>query len=391
MKREERQRVLSNRECINILSKDIDKITEEEKVKLRELYTGYGSMCADGLAQFYTPGSVCKMIANYVNPLLPNNPKVLEPSAGTGGLIRYIRDDAKITCVEIDQTSSKIMSLCYPNFEVINDSAMNHDRDNYYDIIISNPPFNIPVYGDIDKWECAKFDKKKNQYKANSDALFLELAVKSLKVGGYGVFILPSGVGYKAAMKKTRQMLLDSCWIIANIELPPATFSKSGTTIKTHIIIFRKAPKLPKFKCTSKCDDHCGEFLLGQPPIQCVQINDIGFDEKGRESGRYKDNDWYSNQLEEALERISDDLYRQNTCPEKPTWSEKEDITQCMYWGEYSNGYQLNKNRQDPKDLVYFQELTLGRGCEIEYNGVEYSTLDWDVMDKLVNTYGNIN
>ena len=194
MKREERQRVLSNRECINILSKDIDKITEQEKEKLRELYTGYGSMCADGLAQFYTPDSVCKMIASYVNPLLPNNPKVLEPSAGTGGLIRYIREDAEITCVEIDQTSSKIMSLCYPNFEVINDSAMNHDRDNYYDIIISNPPFNIPVYGDIDKWECAKFDKKKNQYKANSDALFLELAVKSLKIGGYGIFILPSGI-----------------------------------------------------------------------------------------------------------------------------------------------------------------------------------------------------
>lgn len=387
MNSDERKRVIKNKKCISIIYKPIEQITEEERQLLKENYSGYGSVLGvDGLAQFFTPDCVSKFIADYINPKLPPNAKILEPSAGAGSLLKYIKEDTNITCVKIDEISSKILKICTEH-EVINDSAMNHCRENYYDAIISNPPFNITIEGDI-QWDCTKLDKKLNKYKANSDNFFLEMAVKSLKVGGYGIFILPSSIGFKSALKKTREFILDNCWFIANIELPPETFSASGTTIKTHILIFRKAPKLPKYECTSYDKIEGNQFLLGQPPICCIQINDIGYDSKGNLTHRYDDDYEYNSQLDEALDMLEDTLYLHNTCPENPC---KENNDEYLYWKEADLGYETNRNRQDKKALVFFETQTLGRGKEIEFEGEEYSTLDWDVMDRLIEKYKNVN
>lgn len=382
MNSDERKRVIKNKECISIIHKPLEEITEDEKQLLKENFSGYSSMGVDELASFYTPDCISKFIADYINPRLSTHAKILEPSAGAGRLIKYIKDDAKITCVEIDDISAKILKIC-TNHEVINDSAINHYRENYYDAIISNPPFNITIEGDL-QWDCTKLDKKNNKYRANSDNFFLEMAVKSLKVGGYGIFILPSSIGFKSALKKTREFILDNCWFIANIELPPETFSASGTNIKTHILIFRKAPKLPKFECTSYDAIKANKFLLGQPPICCIQINDIGYDAKGKLTHRYDDDYDYNSQLDEALDVLNDPLYLDNTCPENPMHEEND---KYIYWSEGDLGYEINKNRQDKKALVFFETQTLGRGKEIEYEGEEYSTLDWNCMDRLVEKY----
>ena len=382
MNSDERKRVIKNKECISIIHKPIEQITEEEKELLKENYSGYSSMGVDGLASFYTPDCVSKFIADYINPKLPPNAKVLEPSAGAGSLLKYIKEDTNITCVEIDEISSKILKICTKH-EVINDSAMNHCRENYYDAIISNPPFNITIEGNI-QWDCTKLDKKSNKYKANSDNFFLEMVVKSLKVGGYGIFILPSGIGYKSALKKTRELILDNCWFIANIELPPETFQASGTTIKTHILIFRKAPNLPKFECTSYDKIEGNKFLLGQPPICCIQINDIGYDAKGKLTHRYDDDYRYNSQLDEALDVLNNELYLKNTNPLNPSKTENDTY---LYWSQSDEGYRENKNKLDPKGLVFFETLTLGRGKEIKYKNEEYETLDWNVMDRLIEKY----
>lgn len=383
MNSDERKRVLKNKECISIIHKPMDQITDEEKQLLKENYSGYGSVLGiDGLAQFFTPSCLSKFIADYINPKLPPNAKILEPSAGAGSLLKYIKEDANITCVEIDEISAKILKICTEH-EVVNDSAMNHYRENYYDAIISNPPFNITIEGDI-KWDCTKLDKKTNKYKANSDNFFLEMAVKSLKVGGYGIFILPSSIGFKSALKKTREMILDNCWFISNIELPPETFQASGTNIKTHILIFRKAPKLPKFECISYDKIEGNQFLLGQPPICCIKINDIGYDAKGKLTHRYDDDYRYNSQLDEALDILNNDLYLKNTNPLNPSKTENDTY---LYWSQSDEGYKENTNQLDPKGLVFFETLTLGRGIEIKYKNEEYETLDWDVMDRLIEQY----
>lgn len=98
-----------------------------------------------GLAQFFTPDHVCKFIAEYLNPLLPEKPKVLEPSAGVGALLNYIREDAEITCVELEPSQCKILEYTEPTWEVLNMSAGEFERKDYFDLVIGNPPLILPL------------------------------------------------------------------------------------------------------------------------------------------------------------------------------------------------------------------------------------------------------
>ena len=80
MGKQVRERIVNNNKCLNILSKDINEVTEEERLFLKKEYTGWGSIMGNtlGLAQFFTPDHVCKFIAEYINPKLPEKPKVLD-------------------------------------------------------------------------------------------------------------------------------------------------------------------------------------------------------------------------------------------------------------------------------------------------------------------------
>lgn len=384
MGRQERERVKNNSKCLEILSKPKNEVTEEERIFLKKEYTGWGSILGNtiGLAQFFTPDHVCKFIAGYMNPRLPNNPKVLEPSAGVGALLNYIRKDAEITCIEIDSSQCKILEYTEPKYEVLNMSAGEFYRPNYYDLVIGNPPFNLNIETKRD-WKLRKKSKK-----INSDELFLELAIESAKEGGYIAFILPQSINFKNSLKGIRKLIYDNCWCIANISLPSETFAASGTNIPVTLLILRKAPsRLPKVKNTNPKELGEVEFILGQPPVICIEITNIGYDKKGNLTP-IDPNDKEFTQLDYALENLNDGLYFENTCPESPEWKERENpVHDFMCVGQCGLAYNYAKNGTPKIFPIMYNQLTLGRGKEIEFEGVEYSTMDWNVMDELVEKY----
>ena len=69
MSKEARERIIKNNRCLDILAKDKNDITEEERLFLKKEYTGWGSILGNtvGLAQFFTPDHVCKFISEYIN------------------------------------------------------------------------------------------------------------------------------------------------------------------------------------------------------------------------------------------------------------------------------------------------------------------------------------
>ena len=151
MDKNERDRVMKNRKCISIMSKPLEEISSEEKEFIKDNYSGYGSILGvEGLAQFFTPHEVSFELDNYLNKVLPINAKILEPSVGAGSLLFNLREDFQITTIDVDEMNYKLNCILHPNFENFNDSACNHKRENYYDAVIANPPFNISVDGDID-------------------------------------------------------------------------------------------------------------------------------------------------------------------------------------------------------------------------------------------------
>ena len=385
MGKETRERIINNNRCLDILTKDKENITEDERAFLKKEYTGWGSVLGNtvGLAQFFTPDHVCKFIAEYLNPRLPENPKVLEPSAGVGALLNYIRKDAEITCVELEPSQCKILEYTEPAYEVINMSAGEFDRPNYYDLVIGNPPFNLTIETQKE-WSL----RKKNG-KINSDELFLELAIQSAKEGGYIAFILPQSINYKDSLKGIRKLIYDTCWCIANISLPAETFAMSGTNVPVTLLILRKAPKvLPKVKTTNPKELGNAEFILGQPPVISIDITNIGYDKKGKLTPIDKDDEEFT-QLDYVLDCLNDGLVFENICPEEPEWKAKDNPNHdflCV--GTVGMAYNYAKNGTHKLMPVMYNQLTLGRGCEIEYKGIEYSTMDWNVMDELVERYG---
>lgn len=386
MGKETRDRILNNNRCLDILSKNKEDITEEERLFLKREYTGWGSIMGNtiGLAQFFTPTHVCRFIAEYLNDRLPSNPKVLEPSAGVGALLNYIRADAEITCVELEPSQCKILEYTEPTWEVLNMSAGEFHRQDYFDLVIGNPPFNLPIET-TKEWSL----RKKNG-KINSDELFLELAIESCKEGGYIAFILPQSINYKDSLKGIRKLIYDTCWGIVNISLPAETFAASGTNIPVTLLILRKAPKcLPKVKTTNPKEIGDAEFILGQPPFISIDITNIGYDKKGKLTPIDKDDPEFT-QLDYVLDSLNDDLVFENICPEQPEWHERgKPIHDFIGVGQCGQAYNFARNGTHELMPVMYNQLTLGRGCEIEYEGVEYSTMSWDVMDELIDKYSN--
>lgn len=384
MSKEARERIIKNNRCLDILAKDKNDITEEERLFLKKEYTGWGSILGNsvGLAQFFTPNHVCKFIAEYINPLLPDNPKVLEPSAGVGALLNYIRKDAEITCVELEPSQCKILEYTEPTWEVLNMSASEFRRENYFDLVIGNPPFNLTIQTE------REWSLRKKTGKINSDELFLELAIESVKVGGYIIFILPQSINYRDSLAGIRKIIYENCWVIANISLPPETFCASGTNIPTTLLILRKAPKNIPFVTTTDVKE-LGEvkFLLGQPPVISIEITNIGYDKKGKVVPIFEDDTSYT-QLDYVLDALKDDLVFSNICPEEPEWKAKgKEPFNLMCVGKVGMAYNYAKNGTH-KDLpIMYNQLTLGRGQEVEFEGVQYSTLDWGIMDKLIEKY----
>lgn len=94
------------------------------------------------LGQFFTPPEIAARMVE----LLEVEPGmcVLEPSAGTGNLIKALLDfepSLQITAVEIDVALAKNLTVRFPQVKVICGNCLDIPIGTLYDRIIMNPPF----------------------------------------------------------------------------------------------------------------------------------------------------------------------------------------------------------------------------------------------------------
>ncbi|WP_178023038.1 class I SAM-dependent DNA methyltransferase [uncultured Paenibacillus sp.] len=392
-----------------IVAKPRDEITAEDIAFLRENYTSTGGLLPNAYAggAFYTPTHVARFVIEALRGLCGGQFAVgsrwLEPSCGSGVFLEHIPDDAEITALELDDLSAKVTSLIYPHANVIQGDAFTHDRRDYYDFVVGNPPYGVTI--DIaadtlpDTFETLRTTK--GRAKGKSECAFIELAIKAVKPGGYIAFVLPMGLNYASYAENVRRLLYETCWHVATIMLPGETFALTGTTIPTQILIVRKAPPgtplIPsaekrwgsKFKRSDYGDitQFDAKFLAGQTPAYFAQITDIGYDAKGKPTPS-KWNDGLT-QLDELLDDFTDDyLTRSNLYPHIPSWHSVKDVSAFMFsHGNGScDGYRYASYTYS--DGPYrWNELTLGAGEEVEWNGEEVSTFDFAWQDRIVADY----
>jgi hypothetical protein len=366
---------------MEIIAKPYADITEGDRQFLRENYTSAGGLLPNAYSggAFFTPTHVAKFMWDALQPLLPDSPRVLEPSAGAGVFLEHAPEDAKITALELERTSAKVTTLLYPDAEVIEGDALAHSRRNYYDLVIGNPPYGVAIEFEptLEDEEWA-LSKAKNKRKGKSEVAFIELAIKAVKPGGYVAFVLPLGLSYGNYAKKLRQLMHETCWQVATILLPGETFAATGTTISTQIMIIRKAPEWTKLiePATKKWNSNFrrggdkditefgARFLEGQPPAYFAKITDIGIDKHGKVTVI----DGEDSQLDQLLDDFTDDnLMRANLYPHLPSWHSIDKGNDAFY---FAHGNDMCDGHRDASytfaDGPYrWNELTLGTGEDL--------------------------
>lgn len=402
MGKADRKRWEGNVKSLEIIAKPREDITDEDVEFLRQNYTSVGGLLPNAFSggAFFTPTHVAKFIWQVLEPRLPANARILEPSVGSGVFLEHAPPDANITALELDKTSAKVTSILYPNAEIIEGNALVHERRNYYDLIIGNPPYGVSVEIPDTGEDWASLGKaSKGVRKGKSEVAFIEFAIKCAKPGGYIAFVLPKGISYANYAAKLRKYMYENCWQVATVFLPGETFAHVGTTIETQIIIVRKAtpnarmiePATKKWGSNFRRSDYGditefnAKFLEGQTPAYFAKVTDIGYDKDGKSTDKWGDG---LTQLDELVDDFTDTLVRENLYPHIPSWHGLKDVTSFFF----SNGNDSCDGHREASAVYKYgpyrwNELTLGAGDEVQWKGHEVSTFDFDWQDEIVAEY----
>ena len=232
--------------------------------------------------QFRTPRHIIKMMVELIDPKMGD--AICDPACGSAGFLvasyehilknntspeiikkdehgneyyfkgdkldknqcRILREDS-LFGFDFDQTMVRIslMNLMMhginrPRISQVNTLSTRYDEENYYNIVLANPPFK----GAIDETEISgNFSIKTKK----TEILFLELMYNVLSSGGSCAVIVPDGVvfGGSRAHKAIRKKLLEDCRLDAVISMPSGVF-KPYAGVSTGILVFTKGEPTKK-------------------------------------------------------------------------------------------------------------------------------------------------
>jgi len=242
-----------------------------ERIFVDAVY-GAGKGSKSQLGQFFTSPKVKNLLVNLVNPKVKENGEiesVLDPSAGTGGIlntvIKHFKNNNQITTEELRkqlikniygiEIKGKIYNLCLSNMlintghilpNVICADSIRKFHNIKVDTIIANPPFSVNInYNELlsslgsieilDDYIPIKAGGK------NSEVLFLQMMIHCLKINGRCATVMLDGqkiYGDSSGYDKIREYLMKSCELHEVILCPAGTFT--STASKTCILFFTK-------------------------------------------------------------------------------------------------------------------------------------------------------
>ncbi|MDD4729728.1 MAG: N-6 DNA methylase, partial [Dysgonamonadaceae bacterium] len=314
--------------------------------------------------QFRTPRHIIDFMVEIVQP--KKNETILDPACGTAGFLisayKHIlransSDDKnrgdKLTPDERKALSSNIngydispdmVRLSLVNMylhsitepKIIEYDTLTSDTkwNEYFDVILANPPFMSPKGG-------IKPHSRFSVQSKRSEALFVDYIAEHLTAVGRGAVIVPEGVIFKSdtAFTKLRKMLIDDNYLYGVVSLPAGEFNPySG--VKTSILLFDK----PLARLTDK--------------ILFAKINNDGFDLGAQR--RPNDFSELPDFLAEILDFRAKTFRKQEFTPTRCTLVEKSKITE-------RGDYILTYERYDIQKIISgrYSYAKVGDLCKI--------------------------
>ena len=216
---------------------------EERKATLKELVSGeeYEAIKQSRLNAFYTSPEVIKTMWQGLEHLgvdkIPN-PKVLEPSAGSGRFLALqppgMAARSERTAVELDNLTAGIAKHLYPNAAVWNMGFQDAPLpDDSFDLAVSNVPFGN--YGVHDPG----FLRSGRKFLAGSiHNYFFAKTLDKLRPGGVLAFVTTHHTLDSEKAQRVREYLAEQADLLGEVRLPENAFP--DTQVVTDIIYLRK-------------------------------------------------------------------------------------------------------------------------------------------------------
>ena len=248
---------------LNMFLKEINEFHYSHSEKLGDAFEYLLSfMGSQGDAgQFRTPRHIIDFIVEIVNP--QKNETILDPACGTAGFLissynhilsqntdkklgdklnasdrKQVSDNLVGYDISPDMTRISLVNMYLHQFASPQiheyDTLSSEDRWNeYYDVILANPPFFSPTGG-------IQPHSRFGVQSTRAEVLFVDYIMEHLKPTGRAGIVVPEGVIFQAgnAYKTLRKKLVEDC-LVGVISLPAGVFQPySG--VKTSILVLDK-------------------------------------------------------------------------------------------------------------------------------------------------------
>ena len=202
---------------------------------------------------YYTPSGPAELLCKLVCSGLTEIQGACDPTCGTGSLLLYLKDQAKVEKLWGQEISTETYNICrmnlilhevpYDQFQIFNDDTIVKDcfGKMKFQVQVSNPPYGYRLNNLEAIAEDDRFKPYENMVtKTKADFLFLQHMIHHMTKDGRIASIFPDGVLYrKGSESGLRKEFVEKTNIIdAVIALPSNVFIETG--VKTSIIVCRK-------------------------------------------------------------------------------------------------------------------------------------------------------
>ena len=212
----------------------------KEYTELKSILTPdeYASARASTLNAHFTSYTVINSIYSALDNMGFKGGKILEPALGTGNFFgsmpEEMRNNSKLSGVELDSITGRIAKLLYPSANIqVKDYENTAFENNSFDVAVSNVPFASYKVNDKDY---------NNQNMYIHDYFFAKTLDK-VRPGGIIAFVTSKGTLDKEN-SEVRKYLAERAELLGAIRLPNTAFkNNAGTEVTSDIIFLQKREK----------------------------------------------------------------------------------------------------------------------------------------------------
>ncbi len=254
----------------------LDRTDPDAKGRAFEQFLG--EVFRGNLGQYFTRRELVDFLVGMIQPKMDDI--ILDPACGSGGFLvhsmrnvfrqieaDYSGDDSTIFRlkesfaknhifgIEINERIARVAMMDmvvnedgHTNIEIRSglDSAFANSniRDGYFSLVLTNPPFGDTVKREerdkLGQSNLEDYELSRGKGTTKSEILFIERCTRFLKEGGRLGMVVPDGVLSNPTDQHVREYLLRNFHIQSIVSLPSFAFRKSGSGIRTSLVLARK-------------------------------------------------------------------------------------------------------------------------------------------------------